>query len=184
MPEQNTVDSNGTDLRYPIGKFQLPPEITPAQRVEWRRELQMFPGQLRAATADLSTSQLDTPYRLGGWTVRQVVHHLPDSHMNSYVRFRLALTEETPSIRPYHEGRWAELADARTGPIAPSLMLLEALHLRWVSLLESLRDEQFERSFYHPELREVKLERALGLYAWHGRHHLAQVTGLRSRMNW
>ena len=134
---------------------------------------------MRAALAGLSDSQLDTPYRPGGWTVRQVAHHVPDSHMNSYVRFRLALTEDEPVIKPYEESRWAELPDARGMPVEPSLVLLESLHARWVPLLRSLSAAEWKRSFRHPELGPVRLENNAALYAWHGRHHVAHITALR-----
>jgi len=132
----------------------------------------------------LSTEQLDTPYRPGGWTVRQVVHHLPDSHLNSYIRFRLALTEKEPTIKPYDQERWAELDDAKTAPIEPSLALLEALHQRWIMLLRSLIPADFARTFNHPEMGIVTLDATLRLYEWHGRHHTAHITSLRERMGW
>ena len=172
------------DLRYPIGNFQPPDQPTDADRRKWLDEIAAAPSALRAAIARLSTQQLDTPYREGGWTVRQVIHHLPDSHMNSYVRFRLALTESEPTIKPYDESRWAELPDARTAPLEPSLALLESLHSRWLLLLRSLQGEDWKRTFNHPELGMMTLERNLALYAWHGRHHVAQITALRDRMNW
>lgn len=173
------------DLRYPIGKFELKTGgITEADRAGWIGQLAAAAGEIRAAVQDLSPGQLDTPYRPGGWTVRQVVHHLPDSHLNSYVRFRLALTEDEPLIKPYQEDRWAELSDARTGPVEPSLALLESLHERWVLLLRSLGPADWQRRFRHPERGTVSLEWNLGLYAWHCRHHLAHITGLRRRMGW
>jgi hypothetical protein len=132
----------------------------------------------------LSEAQLDTPYRPSGWTVRQVVHHLPDSHLNSYTRCRLALTEDAPTIKPYDEAAWAELSDAKTGPIAPSIALLEGLHARWTCLLRGLSDAEFARTFRHPELGEVRLDWTAGLYAWHCSHHLAHITNLRERENW
>jgi len=173
------------DLRYPIGKFQLDgSEITTARRRQWIRQIAAAPAQLRAAVAKLSDEQLDTPYRPGGWTVRQVIHHVPDSHLNSYVRFRLALTEAEPTIKPYMEDRWAELADARHAPIEVSLDLLDCLHRRWVLLLRSLGHADWARRFRHPELGVVSLEWTLALYAWHGRHHVAHITSLRERMGW
>jgi uncharacterized damage-inducible protein DinB len=138
---------------------------------------------MRAAVAGLTEQQLDTPYRAGGWTVRQVVHHVPESHMNSYVRFKLALTEDDPVIKPYDEVLWAKLADAYA-PIEGSLALLDALHQRWVPLLESMKDGDFERTFRHPELGPVRLDQNLALYAWHGKHHVAHITALRDRMGW
>ena len=141
--------------------------------------------QMRSAVAGLNEGQLETPYRAGGWTVRQVVHHVADSHLNSYIRFRWTLTEDTPTIKAYDETRWAELPDAKTAPVEVSLKLLESLHVRWVYLLETLDDEAFKRSFVHPETgEEISLERNLALYAWHGRHHCAHITALRERNGW
>ena len=171
-------------LRYPIGKFRVEGEISEEQRQEWIGQIAEAPAKLRAAFSGLDDAHLDTPYRPGGWTLRQLAHHVPDSHMNSYVRFRLALTEEGPAIKPYHEDRWAELPDARTAPVELSLALLDALHARWVLLLRSLGPVDWERTFQHPELGAMTLERNLALYAWHGRHHTAHVTGLRERMGW
>jgi hypothetical protein len=159
-------------------------EITGDRRELWIAQIAGAPAQLRTALGGLSEDQLSMPYRPGGWTLRQLAHHLPDSHMNSYTRFRLALTEENPTIKPYHEDRWADLADARTAPVDLSLRLLEALHARWVMLLRSLAPDDFKRTFQHPELGPMTLERNLALYAWHGRHHVAHVTGLRERMRW
>jgi len=163
------------DLRYPIGRFEFDGEVSERQRREWIAAIAETPARLREAVKGLSEQQLDTPYRPGGWTLRQVVHHLPDSHLNSYVRYRLALTEDEPTIKPYAEARWAELADARTGPVEPSLALLEALHDRWVRLLNSLSPADWSRTFRHPERGISTLDRTLGLYAWHGRHHVAQI---------
>ena len=173
-----------TDLRYPIGKFTVEGEITDERRRKWIDDIAQTPAQLRAAVAGLTEEQLETPYRPGGWTVRQVVHHLPDSHLNSYVRFKLALTEEQPTIKPYEQGRWAELEDARGAPAEISLALLESLHRRWVLMLRSLKPSDFARKFRHPELGEVSLEWNLALYSWHGRHHIAHITSLRERMGW
>ena len=139
---------------------------------------------MRDAVEGLSSEQLDTPYRPGGWTVRQVVHHVPDSHMNSYVRFKLALTEDEPTIKPYEQERWAELADARNEPVETSLVLLESLHRRWVSLLKSLKAAELARTFRHPELGVMTLDRNLALYAWHGKHHVAHIKSLRARNGW
>src|SRR6266542_2402494 len=161
------------DLRYPIGKFEWQGKNTEEQRREFIRRIEEAPARLRAAVDGLSEEQLETPYREGGWTVRQVVHHLADSHMNSYVRFRLALTEEEPTIKPYDESVWAQLPDARTAPIEVSLTLLESLHRRWVMLLRSLSPADWERTFRHPELGIVSLDKNLALYAWHGAHHTA-----------
>ncbi len=172
-----------TDLSYPIGRFSFPDSSTPAQRQQWIAEIAEAPARLRAAVAGLTPEQLDTRYRPGGWTVRQVAHHVPDSHMNSYMRVKLALTEDEPTIKPYDEGRWAELADC-AAPVEASLTLLESLHDRWVRLLGSLTDADFARQFRHPELGLVRLDRNLALYAWHGRHHVAHITSLRERMGW
>ena len=172
------------DLSYPIGKFAFPGEVSPSGRTRFIEQIADAPARLAAAVAGLSNAQLDTPYRPGGWTVRQVVHHVPDSHLNSYTRFRLALTEDDPAIKPYYEDRWAELPDARSEPVDVSLALLDALHRRWIVLLRSLTEEQWKRTFRHPELGSVSLEKNAALYAWHGRHHVAQITSLRDRMGW
>jgi len=172
------------NLRYPVGGFQRPEQLTPEHRQACIGTIAETPARLKAAVAGLTPAQLDTPYRPGGWTVRQVVHHLPDSHMNSYVRCRLALTEEEPTIKPYDEARWAELADAKTSPIEPSLLLLENLHERWVLLLRSLTAKDWARKFRHPELGTMTLEQNLALYDWHGRHHVAHITSLKERQGW
>jgi uncharacterized damage-inducible protein DinB len=172
------------DLRYPIGRFDFKAEPDSAQRQSLIVQIEEAPARLREAIAGLTGEQLDTPYREGGWTVRQVVHHLPDSHLNSYVRFKLALTEDEPTIKPYMEDRWAELEDARSAPIEVSLALLESLHKRWVLLLRSLADADFARTFKHPEIGLVPLEKNVALYAWHGRHHVAQIIALRERAGW
>jgi hypothetical protein len=172
------------DLRYPIGPFQYHGPLTDTERQHLIEQIEAAPARLRAAVAGLSAEQLETPYRPGGWTVRQVVHHLPDSHLNSYIRFRLALTEDKPTIKPYHEGRWAELEDARRAPIDISLALLDTLHRRWVLLLRALGAADFARTFNHPELGVVSLDMNLSLYAWHGRHHVAHITSLRQRLGW
>lgn len=174
-----------SDLRYPVGRFQAPDPIIAEHRDQWIQELAASAGLLRQAVAGLSDQQLDTPYREGGWTVRQVVHHLADSHINSYCRVRLALTEESPTIKAYKEGLWADLADARTGPVDPSLAILEAVHDRWIRLMRTLTDSDFARAFVHPEHgTRIRLDRTLGTYAWHARHHTAHITGLRQRMGW
>jgi hypothetical protein len=172
------------DLRYPIGPYRLEYAPPPGRLAEWIAEIAEAPARLREAVAGLSDEQLDTPYRPGGWTVRQVAHHLPDSHLNSYVRFRLALTEDEPTIKPYDEVRWAGLADARTAPVEASLALLDGLHRRWVLLLESLTDAEWDRRFVHPQLGVRTLRQTAGLYAWHGRHHVAHIMSLRRRMGW
>lgn len=172
------------DPRYPIGKYQVPTQVTPAKRGEAIREIGAAPQQIRTAVNGLNGAQLDTPYREGGWTVRQVVHHLADSHMNAYVRWRLALTENEPTIKPYGESAWAKLEDAAHAPVEISLKLLDALHERWVRLLQSVKDQQFERTFRHPERGVRTLDWMLFLYAWHGKHHTAHVTELRKQKGW
>jgi hypothetical protein len=176
--------SEDEKLKYPVGRYQSPTSISPAQRIAWIEQMAHLPTSLGRAVAGLKDLQLDTPYRPGGWTVRQVVHHLPDSHLNSYTRFRLALTENSPLIKPYEEAAWAELTDARTAPIEPSLKLLEGLHGRFVLLLNSLSAKDFARTFRHPELGEKKLDWTLGLYAWHSLHHVAHIYNLRTREGW
>lgn len=173
-----------TDLRYPIGKFNFDGSPTEEQRKKLIDDISQAPANLRAALKGLSNEQLDTPYRPDGWTVRQVAHHVPDSHLNAYVRFKLALTEEEPTIKPYAEDRWAQLADTQATPVEVSLAMLDSLHDRWVRLLRSLQPEDWKRTFRHPELGLVSLEKNLALYAWHGRHHVAHITSLRERNGW
>jgi len=173
-----------SDLRYPVGKFNYDGPPSESQRKQFLDDIAGTPEKLRAAVAGLSDVQLDTPYRPGGWTVRQVVHHVPDSHLNSYVRFKLALTEDEPTIKPYAEDRWAELADTQSTPIEVSLSLLESLHDRWVRLLRSLALGDWKRTFRHPELGAMTLEKTLALYSWHGKHHVAHITSLRQREGW
>lgn len=172
------------DPRFPIGKFSFPNSVTEVDRASFIADIERTPANLRAAVAGLATQQLDTPYRDNGWTVRQVTHHIPDSHMNAYVRYKLALTEEVPTIKPYAEDRWALLEDTKATPIEVSLVLLETLHDRWVRLLRSLSPQDWKREFRHPDLGMVSLEKNLALYAWHGKHHVAHVTELRKRMGW
>ncbi len=172
------------DLRYPIGKFHYEGPLSEEHKQESLNDIASTPANLRAAVKNLSEGQLDTPYRPGGWTVRQVVHHVPDSHMNSYVRFKLALTEDEPTIKPYAEDKWAELADTKATPVEVSLALLDSLHDRWVRLLRSLTPDDWKRTFRHPELGTMTLEKTLALYAWHGRHHVAHITELRKQMSW
>lgn len=174
-----------TDLRYPIGRFAFSGDVTPARRAAWIDDIAAAPAALRGVVRGLSPEQLDTPYRPGGWTVRQVVHHVPDSHVNAYVRMRLAITEDDPTIKPYDEARWAELPDYKGVPIDVSLALLDALHTRWVAMLRALPDAAFTRGYVHPESgRLVPLDEALALYAWHGRHHVAHIAALRARSGW
>jgi len=173
-----------SDPRFPIGKFSYSGSMTTEDKRRFLDDVEQTPARMRAAVEGLSDAQLDTPYREGGWTVRQVVHHVPDSHMNSYVRFKLAVTEETPTIKTYMENLWAELPEAKTAPIEISLSLLDALHKRWNMFLRTMKPEDWKRTFRHPELGPMDLEKTLALYAWHGKHHVAHVTALRERMGW
>jgi len=164
------------DPRYPIGKFAANGDITAAQRDEWIEQIRTLPGEARAALRGIQGEQLEATYREGGWTIRQVVHHLADSHMNSFVRFKLALTEDHPTIKPYDEERWATLADGAKADVELSLTLLEALHERWVVLLRAMSEADFARTFYHPGSEQtIRLDRNLGIYAWHGKHHVAHI---------
>jgi uncharacterized damage-inducible protein DinB len=172
------------DLSYPIGKFDFHQTVAPSQYPALIAEIAAAPKLYRDAVGGLDDAQLDTPYRPGGWTVRQTVHHVADSHMNSYIRMRLALTEGEPAIRPYDQKAWAELPDSRTAPVELSLQLVENLHARWVLLLKALSDADFARAFRHPEIGLVRLDTNLALYAWHGRHHAAHITSLRHRNGW
>jgi uncharacterized damage-inducible protein DinB len=172
------------DPRYPIGKFEMPKEITPALRQTAIAEIADTPAKMRAATKGLTDAQLETPYREGGWTVRQVVHHVPDSHINAYIRLRFALTETAPTIKPYEESVWANLEDAKNAPVEVSLNLLDALHDRWARLLRSLKPEQYARTLIHPEHGVRTVDWLLFLYAWHGRHHTAHITELRKQKSW
>ncbi len=179
--EQNDL----SDLRYPIGKFRQAAAYTADLRSENIATIAACPAAMRRAVDGLQAAQLDTPYRDGGWTVRQVVHHVPDSHMNAYVRHKLAVTEERPTIRPYQEAAWAELADGKSADIALSLTLLAVLHERWERFLRALPSEMFDRAFIHPAMPEpVTLDRSIAMYAWHGRHHVAQIDALRRRSGW
>ena len=173
-----------SDPRYPIGHWERRDELTPGERAAMIAQIAEVPARMRAAIAALDETQLDTPYREGGWTVRQVVHHVPDSHLNSYTRFKLALTEEEPTIRPYDEAKWAELSDSRDTPIDTSLTMLDALHDRWTRLLRAMSSDDFQRTLRHPDLGVMTLDAMLSLYAWHGRHHVGHVTSLRGRMGW
>src|SRR5438067_4516351 len=178
----NTSVVSETDLRYPVGKFDWSGDSR-EQRQRAIREIAEMPAKLRAAVAGLNPQQLETPYRPGGWNSRQVVHHVADSHMNSYIRFKLALTEDTPTIKPYDEKLWAKTADMQL-PVEVSLSLLESLHARWVALLRSMSDADFARRFQHPERGELTLDQNIALYGWHFRHHVAHITGFRERMGW
>jgi hypothetical protein len=178
-------DQQLLQLQYPIGKFTEPKNTDQAFIESAIADIASFPQSLSDAVANLSEQQLDTPYRTGGWTVRQVVHHCADSHMNSWIRFKLALTEDKPVIRPYFEDRWAGLPDSRVMSIEPALLLLSALHTKWVFLLKSLNETDLRRTYVHPEQgREYRLDVVIVLYAWHCNHHLAHVTGLKARMGW
>jgi uncharacterized damage-inducible protein DinB len=172
------------DPRYPIGKFSFPASIDEPQRKQFIEQIAQAPAALRDAIKGLSDEQIETPYRDGGWTVRQVVHHVPESHMNAYIRFKLALTEAEPTIKPYMEDLWAKTHEVRDTPLEVSLTLLDSLHDRWVRLLRSLGPADWKRTFRHPELGTVSLEKSLALYAWHGRHHVAHITELKNRKEW
>ena len=180
FPTLNTMTLE--QLKYPIGKFEKPETMTKELLSQWIAEIGAFPAQLKAEVTHLDAEQLDSPYRPEGWTIRQVVHHCADSHMNSFIRFKLALTEERPIIKPYREESWAELADGKM-PISPSLVLLDGLHSRWTALLRSLSEEELHRTYIHPEQGQpIPLDVTIGLYAWHGKHHLAHITEAKKRM--
>jgi len=176
------------DLQYPIGKFEwIPPENDEQmskRRAHYIEVLLRLPAEVRSAVQDLNQKQLDTPYRDGGWTVRQLIHHVADSHMNAYIRFKLALTEFEPTIKTYKQDLWAELGDSSETPAETSLQLIEALHARWVNLLRSMAAADFARTLHHPEQGTVSLDRMLAMYAWHSAHHTAHITGLRERKGW
>lgn len=173
-----------TDPRYPIGKFDKNIIVTSEMRNEFINTIEELSAELRKEVEPLNDEQLNTRYREGGWTVRQVVHHLPDSHLNSYVRFKLALTENNPTIKTYEEHLWAELKDSFETPVSVSLTLLESLHTRWAVLLRSLTDEEFSKTIQHPEWGNISLNTMLAMYAWHCKHHLAHITELKKRMGW
>ncbi|HMC76726.1 MAG TPA: putative metal-dependent hydrolase [Vicinamibacterales bacterium] len=172
------------DPRFPVGPFRFNPDVTPEIRRQSIAAIRDTPSALRAAVRGLDEAQLNTPYRDGGWTVRQVVHHVPESHMNAYTRFKLALTEDSPTIKPYNEDAWSKLPDVAHAPIETSLALLDALHERWVILLDRVDPADFARPLVHPDTGTMPLDRLLQMYAWHGRHHVAHVTTLRSRKGW
>jgi hypothetical protein len=172
------------DPRYPIGRFSPDPQPSPATRARHIETIAGLPARMRQAVAGLKDNQLDTPYREGGWTVRQVVHHVPDSHLNAYIRCKWVLTEDGTTIKPYDEAAWAALKDSDLTPIEVSLQLLESLHARWAVLLRSLKPEYFQRKFVHPDSGPHDLDWLLGLYSWHGNHHVAHITSLRERMGW
>ena len=163
-------------LRYPVGPMERPrPPLDRAARGAYIQTIEQLPSRVRSLVSGLSDRELDTPYRPGGWTIRQLVHHLPDSHLNSYVRMKLAVTEDTPAVKTYDEGRWAELPEAKSGPVDMSLDLLDALHRRWVAFLRALPERDFAKAFTHPEWGRVSLDEAIGMYAWHCRHHTAHI---------
>jgi len=172
------------DLSYPIGKFDFQQVVAPESIPGLIQDIAAAPGLYRSAVRGLDDAQLDTPYRPGGWTVQQTVHHVGDSHMNSFIRFRLALTETEPAVTAYDQALWAEIADMRTVPVEVSLQLIEALHTRWVVFLKAMTPADFRRTFRHPEIGLVRLDTNLALYAWHGKHHAAHITRLRDRMGW
>ncbi len=172
------------DPRYPIGKYTAPATLDSNLLKQWRQQIAALPDELEEAVIDLDAGQLDTPYRDGGWTVRQLVHHVADSHMNAYVRFKLALTEDVPVIKPYEEALWANLPDS-TMPIEVSLALIDGMHMRWSALLDAMTPAQWQRTWFHPEHQaENPLWKAAGLYAWHGKHHTAHVNALRNNNGW
>lgn len=172
------------DPRYPIGKYQ-PQPFSEKQLKEWLNDIKFLPGMLENALLNLDESQLDTPYREGGWKIKQLVHHVADSHMNAYVRFKLALTEDTPQIKPYKENLWAELADSETVPVNVSVTLLHALHTRWYETVKNLNEQGWQKAIYHPEhQKEISLWHMLGMYSWHGKHHVAHITTARENNNW
>jgi hypothetical protein len=172
------------DLRYPIGKYQAKSTLTPQDRAVAVEYIARTPDRVRSAVAGLAPDQMEARYRPEGWTVNQIIHHLSDSHMNGYVRFKLALTEQEPTVKPYDESRWAELPDSWKTPVEVSLALLDALHKRWVVLFRCMHDEDFARSVNHPERGNITLDCMLDRYAWHGRHHVAHITSLRERKGW
>ena len=173
-----------TRPRYPIGRFAFAAPPDDAERKKLIDDIAQTPAALRSAVQGLTPQQIETPYRDGGWTVRQVTHHVPESHMNAYIRFKLALTEDSPTIKPYMEDRWASTPDVTATPVEVSLALLDSLHDRWVRLLRLLQPQDWKRTFIHPELGTMPLEKNLALYSWHGRHHVAHVTELRKKMSW
>lgn len=183
-PPSATRPMSDESLRYPVGRFTKPGTLTPAARAEAIAVLEALPAQLRAAVAGLDEAQLDTPYRDGGWSVRQVVHHLAESHMHSYCRLKFALTEDNPTIKPYDEGAWSSWPDQAVAPLAASLAIVDGLHARMVTVYRLMTPAQFARTLMHPENGPMTLDDLLGMYAWHSRHHLAHLTGLRARRGW
>ena len=181
----NVIDSEqDAGQRYPIGKFDPSLPVAETDLQQFIQDIAALPAQMRQAVQGLTDEQLDTPYRPGGWSIRQVVHHVADSHMNSFIRFKLALTEDAPTIKPYEEALWSELPDSKNEPIEVSLVLLEALHHRWVVLLKSLSETDWQRVYIHPASGKTPLVKVAGLYAWHGKHHLAHISNLRELKEW
>ena len=179
-----TTTTELENRQYPIGKYHAPAHIAQSDIAQWIEDVAALPKQIREAVNNLSPQHLDTPYRPNGWTVRQLVHHLADSHMNAFIRFKLALTEDNPIIRPYEEAEWAKGYDYQLS-IEPSLQILEALHSRWINVLNHMKQEDFMRTYFHPESKKtMTLKYVLGMYSWHSRHHLAQITGLKERLGW
>lgn len=185
MEPEPLLEQDGMEvLRYPVGRLRPQRELDDEQRATLVAEIAALPEALAAAVARLGAEQLATPYRPGGWTLRQVVHHVADSHMNAYVRFKLAYTQDEPTITPYDEARWAQLPEAQDGDVAVSLQLLDALHTRWAQFLRSVEAAEWSRAYLHPELGRVTLDVALQIYAWHCRHHTAHITVTRQRHGW
>lgn len=179
------ISDRKSDERYPIGKFKYERNADyKDERKIFISEIESAPLNLRKAVSDLTDTQLDTPYREGGWTVRQVIHHLPDSHLNAYIRFKLTLTENNPTVKTYDEKKWAQLTDYSDTPVEVSLNLLDNLHKRWIALLKSMSEEDFKKSYFHPEWGKVDLDWVTAQYAWHGKHHVAHITSLRERKGW
>ena len=173
------------ELKYPIGRFKAPATFTEQQLKGWIEDIGHLPSNVEIAIQHLDEHQLQTPYRPDGWTIQEVVHHLPDSHMNSYIRFKLALTENNPVIKPYEEGLWAELPDVKLTPVNVSVTLLHALHVRWVNLMNNMTAKDFDKTVFHPERKkEIALKEMVALYAWHGQHHLMHIVRLKERMGW
>ena len=178
---ETTIDQ----LRYPVGKFSDPTSFSPMEIKQWIDTLEQFPANMKKVVTGLNYQQLDTPYRDGGWTIRQVVHHTADSHLNCYIRVKLALTEDNPTIKPYLEAKWAEIPEAKTAPVEVSLNILDAIHHRMNLMLRNLTVDDLDRTFYHPENKTTRtLKTILALYAWHSRHHLAHITELKKRKGW
>lgn len=172
------------DLRYPIGQYKAPEPIATSDIKQWIEAIKQLPALLKTVVGPLNDTQLNTPYRPDGWTVRQLVHHIADSHINAYIRFKLALTEDQPTIKPYDQDAWAQMIDSETVEVDISLQLIDLLHFRWVRILSALTDKDYAREFIHPELGKIRLDWNIGLYAWHSRHHLAHITELIKRENW